>query len=131
MMGGMSGKVATVVVVDDLPAFRRAMVAVVEAADGFVLAGQATSGEEALAFLEQRHVSLVLMDVVMPGMGGVAAAEAIRVNFPESVVILLSAYDDDVLPAGLRESGAHFQRKDRFGPQELEQLWRAATGPAD
>lgn len=114
-------------VVDDLLAFRQAMVDVVDAADGFVLAGEATSGEAALAILGTQHISLVLMDVVMPGMGGIAAAEAIRSRFPGTVVILLSAYDRDVLPARLEQCGALFQRKDRFGPEELERMWLTAT----
>jgi two-component system invasion response regulator UvrY len=59
-----------VLVVDDLPTFRRAAASVIAVADGFELAGEAASGEEALGFLAEHPVGMVLMDVNMPGMGG-------------------------------------------------------------
>src|SRR5438128_1852051 len=87
-----------VLLVDDLASFRRAAASVVAVADGFELAGEAGSGEEALAFLEREGVGLVLMDVNMPGMGGISAAEQIQLRFPEVVVVLLSIYRRAELP---------------------------------
>jgi two-component system invasion response regulator UvrY len=94
----MESQPVSVLVVDDLASFRRAAAAVIAVANGFVLAGQAGSGEEAIAFLEKRPVGLVLMDINMPGMGGIRAAEQIRRRFPHVMVVLLSVLHADDLP---------------------------------
>ena len=84
---------------------------------------EAETDEEALTFLEQRSVGLVLMDVNMPGIGGIRAAEQIRSRFPEVLVVLLSIYQLAELPAAAASCGAKFCHKERFGPDELEALW--------
>jgi two-component system, NarL family, invasion response regulator UvrY len=114
-----------VLIVDDVESFRRAAAQVVEAAEGFVVAGHAATGEEALTFLSYQPASLILLDVHMPGMGGVRAAEEICHAFPEIAVVLLSIHGQPALPPILG-SGLQFCAKDEFGPEELEQLWRRA-----
>ena len=59
-----------VLVVDDQAPFRRAMAAVVEATDGFVVVGEATSGEESLTACADTQPDLVLMDVNPPASTG-------------------------------------------------------------
>jgi two-component system invasion response regulator UvrY len=112
-----------VLVVDDLPSFRRAVAGVIAVADGFELAGEAASGEEALGFLQQHAVGVVLMDVNMPGIGGLEAARRIRCRHPEIVVVLLSVNNTEDLPRDAMVLGAIYRHKDRFGPDELEALW--------
>jgi two-component system, NarL family, invasion response regulator UvrY len=124
----MKPQPVSVLVVDDLASFRRAAAAVIAVTDGFVLAGEAGSGEEAIAFLEQRPVRLVLMDVNMPGMGGIRAAEQIRRRFPDVVVALLSILHAVDLPPEALSSGVRSCHKDRFGPDELEALWAECAG---
>jgi DNA-binding NarL/FixJ family response regulator len=118
----------SVLLVDDLASFRQAAAAVIAAADGFVLAGEAGSGEEAISFLEERSVGLVLMDINMPGMGGIRAAEQIRRRFPDVVVVLLSILHAVDLPSEVLSSGVRSCHKDRFGPDELEALWAESAG---
>jgi two-component system, NarL family, invasion response regulator UvrY len=112
-----------VLVVDDLPAFRRAVASVISVSDGFELAGEAESGEEALRFLAGDPVGMVLMDVNMPGMGGLEAARWIRGSYPQILVVLMSIYNTEDLPREAMTIGAHFRHKGRFGPDELEALW--------
>jgi len=112
----------SVLVVDDLAAFRVATASVIAVSDGFLFVGEANSGEEALAFLRKHSVDLVLMDVLMPGMGGIAAAERIRRQFPAITVVLLSVYEEKDLPQGVTP-GCRFCHKERFGPDALEALW--------
>src|SRR5437867_390176 len=80
-----------VLVVDHQGVFRDAARAVVEATAGFVRAGEATSGENALAQLPDVQPHLVLMDVRMPGIGGIEAARLIGEQHPDTVVVMLSA----------------------------------------
>jgi two-component system invasion response regulator UvrY len=116
-----------VLVVDDLASFRRAAAAVIAVTNGFVLAGEARSGEEAIALLEERPVGLVLLDINMPGMGGLQAAEQIRRRFPDVIVVLLSVLHLDDLPPEVLSSGVRCCHKDRFGPDELEAIWAGGS----
>ena len=111
-----------VLVVDDLASYRRAVVSMVDLTEGFRVVGQAGSGEEALTFVEQHSVDLILMDVTMPGSGGIRAAGRIRDRFPEVRVMLLSVYEADWMTDAARAVGADFCPKERFGPEQLEAL---------
>ena len=121
---GMSSGRASVLVVDDLPAFRRTLRNVVAVCKRFELVGEASSGEEAISVVERQPVDLVLMDVKMPGIGGIAAADRLRRCHPNVVVVLLSVTPEHALPADLLTCGAEFCHKERFGPEVLDSLWR-------
>jgi len=115
-----------ILAVDDHRAFREALRDVIAAAPGFVLVGQASSGEEALRAVDCLAPELVLMDVVMPGMGGIAATQAILNRRPEVVVVLISVDDPALHPeAGALGDGVVCARKQDLRPQQLKQLWEA------
>ena len=120
----MSSGRASVLVVDDLPAFRRTLHDVVVACERFDLVGEAASGEEAIAVVERRPVDLVLMDVKMPGIGGIAAADHLMRRHPDVLVVLLSVHPAHALPTELMTCGAEFCDKEHFGPDVLDELWR-------
>ena len=89
-----------VVIVDDQEAFRRAMAAVVDETDGFVIVGQAESGEQSLELAAELTPDLVLMDVNLPGIDGVEASRRLRAD-GRPVIVLLSTYDEsDIDVAG-------------------------------
>ncbi len=68
--------------------------------------GEAKSGEDAIAFVRETPVDVVLMDVRMPGMGGLEATRKLIARVPESRVIAVSALDDDLFPSRLIQAGA-------------------------
>lgn len=80
-----------VLIVDDQAVFRDAARAVVAATAGFAFAGEAFCGQTALDAFPLVEAQLVLMDVRMPGMGGIEAARIIEERHPDAVVVLLSA----------------------------------------
>jgi len=99
---------------------------VIAAAPGFVLVGQASSGEEALRAVDCLAPEMVLMDVVMPGMGGIAATQAILSRCPEVVVVLISVDDPALHPdVGALGDGVVYARKQDLRPQQLRALWEA------
>jgi DNA-binding NarL/FixJ family response regulator len=127
--GGPAGVPSTdvrVLVVDDQEPFRRAMAAVVEVTEGFVVAGIAASGEESLTATADLRPDLVLMDVHLPGIDGIEATRAIRRLSPPPVVVLLSTYDEDEFDHSGCGAAAYVP-KGVFGPERLTEEWAAAT----
>jgi DNA-binding NarL/FixJ family response regulator len=73
---------------------------------GLEVVGQAASGEEALLALRKLSPDVVLMDVRMPGIGGIEAARRALRQDPDLKIIALSVYDDDPFPTRMLEIGA-------------------------
>jgi two-component system, NarL family, invasion response regulator UvrY len=114
-----------VLVVDDQAPFRVAARAVLRRLEGFELAGEAASGQEAIELAERIRPALVLMDINMPEMSGIAAARRIVADHPDIVVILCSTYDVSDLPADAATSGARgYLNKERFSADALTRLWQ-------
>jgi DNA-binding NarL/FixJ family response regulator len=110
--------------VDDHEAFREALRDLIAAAPGFVLVGEACSGEEAVGAFELVSPELVLMDVIMPGMGGIAAARTILSRRPGVVVVLISIDHPRLHPgASALGNAVACARKQDLRPRHLRQLW--------
>jgi len=95
----------SVLVVDDQSPFRIAARAVLRRLDGFELAGEASSGLEAIELVDRLHPALVLMDINMPNMNGIEATKQIVTAHPDTVVILCSTYDMRDLPEDAGRAG--------------------------
>jgi DNA-binding NarL/FixJ family response regulator len=121
----MEPDAVSVLVVDDQAPFRSAARAVLRATPGFGIVGEAASGEEAVELAASLEPDLVLMDVMMTGIGGIEAARRIVAERPGTVIVLLSSYREDDLPANARACGAAaYLHKAEFGARVLEELWR-------
>jgi DNA-binding NarL/FixJ family response regulator len=115
-----------VLTVDDQAVFRSVASDVIAATPGFESVGEARSGEEALGAVERVHPDLVLIDVRMPGIGGVEAARRIVSAHPRTVVVLISIEDPEEVARDARLCGvAELVRKQDFGPALLRSLWEA------
>ena len=113
-----------VVVVDDQAPFRLAAKAVLRRIDCFELAGEASSGPEAIELVDTLHPALVLMDINMPEMNGIEATRTMVSRHPEVVVILCSTYDAGDLPPEVATSGARaYLNKEHLGADTLRRLW--------
>jgi len=109
-----------VLIVDDQAPFRRAARAVVTATPGFEVVGEAESGEEAVALVEDLDPEVVLMDINLPGINGIEATRRITATHPNVVTLLLSTYREEDLPAGTDDCGAAaYVNKEEFGPAVL------------
>jgi DNA-binding NarL/FixJ family response regulator len=105
-----------VLTVDDHASFRDVARRVVEVVPGFRWMGEASSGEEAVAFVRRHAPDLVVMDVRMPGTGGLDAARRIASDAPEVAILLMSAEEAEA--AAFDEADARwvtFARKQDFG----------------
>ena len=114
-----------VLVVDDQAPFRAAARAVLNRIAEFDLVGEAASGEEAVAMSDSLHPDLVLMDINMGEMNGIEATRRVTASHPATMVILVSTYAAEDLPADARSSGAAaYVHKDELSPR----LLRRAVG---
>ena len=93
---------ARIVIADDHPLFRFALVALLRECPDFEVIGEATDGQEALKLCSRLKPDLVLMDVIMPRMGGIEAARAIKRELPKTIVLMMTA---SVEPPGRGDQG--------------------------
>ena len=115
-------------VVDDQASFRMATAAALAAMEDFVMAGECETGESAIELMRNASAEIVLMDIHMPGMGGIEATRRIRAAHPDLMVLLMSTYDVEDLPAGAADCGAAaYLHKEQLSPDLLTRLWRAAA----
>jgi len=91
-------------VVDDEPTFRRVLRTSL-GASGFAI-GEARSGEEAVSILERRGFDLVLLDVNMPGIGGVEACREIRACMPSIGIVMVTVQDGESEMVRALDAGA-------------------------
>ena len=117
-----------VLIVDDQEPFRMAARMVVDATDGFEVAGEAESGEDSVQMARELEPDLVLMDVNLPGINGLDATRQILAEGEDRVVVLLlSTYEEEEYAPRAAECGAAaYIPKAVFGPDRLEQAWEAA-----
>jgi DNA-binding NarL/FixJ family response regulator len=122
-----STKTVSVLIVDDQHPFRDVARTVISLTDGFVVTGEAESGEQAVEMADAQHPDLVLMDINLPGINGIEATRRIKAAHPDTAVILLSTYSAGDLPADARECGAiEYVHKEDFGPSLVQELWERA-----
>jgi two-component system, NarL family, invasion response regulator UvrY len=114
----------TILAVDDNQGFRDVLREVIAAAPGFLLVGEARSGEEAIKAVRLLSPLLVLMDLMMPGIGGTAAARHIVRRHPDVAVVLISVDDPSLDPEVVALGNAvTCALKRDLRPQKLCELW--------
>jgi NarL family two-component system response regulator LiaR len=95
-----------VLLVDDHAMVRRGLAAFLKAFDDLELAGEAADGDEAVRRCAEVQPDVVLMDLMMPGMDGVAATHVIRARFPTVRVLALTSFRDEELVQRALQAGA-------------------------
>jgi NarL family two-component system response regulator LiaR len=95
-----------VMVVDDHPVVRDGLKNMFLVFDDLELIGEAENGSVALAFCQQNTPDVILMDILMPVMDGILATRAIREQYPQVKIIVLTSYPEDNLVQKSLEAGA-------------------------
>jgi DNA-binding NarL/FixJ family response regulator len=95
-----------VLLADDHPVVRRGLAALLGTLPDFEVVGEAVDGEEAVREAQLTRPDVVLMDVRMPGVDGVAATRRLRETVPDTAVLVLTMYDDDATVFTAMQAGA-------------------------
>jgi two-component system, NarL family, response regulator LiaR len=95
-----------VIIVDDHTLVREALASLLRSLREIELVGVASSGEEAIKLGAQLRPDVVLMDLMMPGINGIAATQEIRRDFPQTQVIILTSFIHNIHVQAARNAGA-------------------------
>jgi two-component system response regulator DesR len=91
--------------------------------------GEAESGEAAVALVPSLNPDVVLMDIDMPKMDGIAATAALHVAAPGSAIVILSMHDDTTIQTRAQQAGAAAFVSKHQALDELVQVIRRVAGP--
>ncbi len=117
-----------VVLADDHALVRAGIRALLEKLPGLAVVGEAGDGREALALVKQHRPDVVLMDVTMPGLNGLDAADRIAKEYPEVRVIVLSMHENEEYYWRALKAGAAGYLLKKAASVELETAIRQVVG---
>ncbi len=118
-----------IILVDDQPLFREGLRTLLSVHPDFEVVGEAGNGEEALRLARRLAPSVVLMDLQMPVLDGVAATRRLHEEQPDCRVIVLTTFDDDEMVFdGLRAGALGYLLKDAPSEKLAEAIRFAARG---
>ncbi len=117
----------TILLVDDHVLIRQGCRRILEHSDGLSVVGEAQTGEEAFEKIEELRPNLVLMDLNLPGVGGLEMTRRIRSQFPKVKVLILSLHTQENYVYRALEAGASAYIVKQGGARELEGAIDAVT----
>jgi len=118
-----------ILLVDDQPLFREGLRTLLSIHSDFDVVGEANNGQEAINLVRSTGASVVLMDLQMPILDGVAATRQLRDEQPDCRVIVLTTFDDDEMVFdGLRAGAVGYLLKDASSQKLAEAIRVAARG---
>ena len=126
-----SAEPVSVVVADDQSAVREGLVLLLGTLPGIVVTGEAADGEAAVGLVAEVGPQVVLMDLNMPGCGGVEATRRVTADHPGTRVVVLTTYADDASILGALQAGAlGYLTKDATRAEIGRAVLAAAAGQA-
>lgn len=118
-----------IAIADDHLIIRQGIRMILETEDEFELVGEAGDGAEILEVCAKMHPDVVLMDLRMPGMGGLTAIEKLRVTGPEIAVVILTTFnEDELMIRGLQAGARGYLLKDTNRETLFDSIRAAARG---
>ncbi len=129
MVSTTTNRPARLVVVDDHDLVRSGLKALLSTQEGLTIVGEAANGREALDLCGRVRPDLVLMDVRMPDMDGLAATREIKLRFNDVSVLILTTYEnEDYLLEAIRAGAAGYVLKDASEQQLVTAIRRVLEG---
>ncbi len=120
-----------ILIADDHEIIRDGLRLILEDEDDFAVIGEAADGIDAVRLVEELKPNVVLMDLRMPGMGGLEAITQIRAHWPEVAIVILTTYnEDELMLRGLQAGACGYLLKDTKRQILFDSLRAAAKGEA-
>jgi len=119
-------QVIQVMLVDDHNVVRSGLATFLKAYDDLELVGEARNGLEAVNLCRKKKPDVILMDLMMPEMDGIAATRAILADYPEIRIIAMTSFEDEQLVQGVLAAGAISYLLKNVSSDELAAAIRAA-----
>jgi DNA-binding NarL/FixJ family response regulator len=110
--------------VDDHPLLREGIAAIINSQPDMLLVSQAATGTEAIQQYRTHRADVTLMDLRLPDLSGIDAMIAIRTEFPEARIIMLTTFEADVEVKRALEAGARGYLLKNMPPRELANVIR-------
>ncbi|MGW4621979.1 response regulator [Streptomyces sp. NPDC004592] len=127
----MTSSTVRLLIADDQMMVRQGFTVLLNARPGIEVVGQAVDGEEAVAMVAELAPDVVLMDIRMPGLGGIEATRRITADAPHPRVLVLTTFDlDEYVYDALRAGASGFLLKDASADQLAEAVRVVAAGDA-
>jgi DNA-binding NarL/FixJ family response regulator len=121
-------RVIRVVAADDHPAYLRATTETLKRA-GLVVVAVSSNGEGVLDFVRALAPDVALVDLRMPGIPGADVARTVRASYPDTRVVILSAYDDrEIVQLAMAAGATGYVSKDSAPEEIVRAVCRAADG---
>lgn len=122
-------KAITVVIADDHSILREGLKGLLEEYDDISVVGEAVTGRDAIEKTRELKPEILLLDLIMPELGGVEALEVIRQEVPDTkTIILTGADDDDLLTRSIQAGAKGYLLKDAASSQLVEAIRVVASG---
>lgn len=119
--------IITIMLVDDHAVVRMGFKLLLESAPDVKVIAEAESGEQAIKSYSELHPNVVVMDITMPGIGGLEAIERIMARDESARILVLSAHEDSVHPKRVLNAGAMGYLTKRSAPEELIKAIRSVA----
>ncbi len=118
-----------VMLVDDQPLILEGIKTILSIDEGIHVVALAKSSEEALALLKTISVDMILMDIRMPGMGGVKGIQRVMEQYPDTVILVLTTFDDEeYIIDALRYGAKGYLLKDIEAKKLIDAIYEAMDG---
>jgi len=123
----MEGQQIRILLVDDHNVMRRGLRLLLERQPGFSVVGEAADGRQAVQQAEATHPDVVVLDLGMPNMNGIEAAERISESLPQTAIIILSMHSDESYVIRALRAGAKGYLLKGSGEEDFIECIRAAS----
>ena len=122
-------KTIRVLLADDHGMVRKGIIAYLKNQAGVEICGEARNGREAIALCEEHQVDVVLMDLIMPELGGVAAIRIINKRWPEIRIVALTSFQEkELVQEALKAGAISYLLKNVSGPDLAEAIRDSYAG---
>ncbi|HEY8997765.1 MAG TPA: response regulator transcription factor [Edaphobacter sp.] len=118
-----------VLIADDHPMIRDGLAMAINAQTDMTLVAQASGGYEAVSLFKQHKPDVMLIDLLMPDLGGIEAIDRIRQDFPQARIIVLTTYSGDIQAARALKAGASgYLLKSMLSTELIDTIRRVHVG---